>query len=225
MISRVYEQAVRLNEEEDFECDACVVTDDKRIEDHILSAGGKVVRVDDDVQSGTERIFLAYQRFFSEKSYDFIVNVQGDEPLLRTKDLKDLVAFHSQTPFNVATIVEEKKDFSEFKDPNRVKAVYEKSSGQCHYFSRAPIPHDRDGGDMNAWFLHVGVYSYRPSALEKFCQSPVSELEKIEKLEQLRALGQGLTIGATKANHEFIGVDHPEDKEKVEGVLREFSND
>lgn len=223
MISFVYSRASEIKKIfGDRHVDVAVVTDDERISKHLEDLGQKVVRVDDVVESGTERIFLAYERYFkSEKKYDFIINVQGDEPLLEGKDLEELVNFHQKSSFDIATIVAEKKDFSEFQNADRVKAVYEKDSGRCHYFSRSPVPHDRDGENLKEWHLHIGVYCYRPEALAKFCQAPVSSLENIEKLEQLRALGLGLGIGATLARHEFIGVDRPEDLKRVEGVLSE----
>lgn len=220
MISRVYEQAAALTKAEGLEAEVFVVTDDSRIEDHLKELGHNVLRVDDDVISGSERIFLAYDRHLKEKTFDFIVNVQGDEPLLRASDLEGLVRFHQQSRFDICTIVEPKKDFAEFKIPDRVKAVYEEKSGKCHYFSRSPVPHDRDGDQLKEWYLHVGIYSYRPEALVKFCQNPPSDLEQIEKLEQLRALGLGMTIGAVKAEHSFMGVDKPEDLEKVEGEIQ-----
>jgi 3-deoxy-manno-octulosonate cytidylyltransferase (CMP-KDO synthetase) len=219
MISHVYERAASLKQLMGGEIEVAVVTDDDRIENHLKAKGQNVVRVDDPVESGTERIFLAWQRYFKERSFDFIINVQGDEPLLEGRDLQELLEFHHKSVFDIATIVSEKTDFSEFGDPNRVKAVYEKEDGRCHYFSRASVPHDRDGGLLKSWYLHIGVYSYRVDALKKFCKNPVSELERIEKLEQLRALGLGLTLGAVQAKHEFIGVDLPEDIKKVEGVL------
>lgn len=220
MISRVYEQAAGLSEVAGIEATACVVTDDSRIESHLNDLGHKVVRVDDDVPSGSERIFLAYDRYFKNQNFDFLVNVQGDEPLLRVSDLEELVKFHSKSSFDICTIVESKADFSEFRVPDRVKAVYEEASGKCHYFSRAPVPHDRDGDQLKEWFLHVGIYSYKPQALVDFCKNPQSELEGIEKLEQLRALGLGMSIGAIKATHSFMGVDKPEDIEKVEGEIQ-----
>lgn len=225
MISLVYEKASQLkNSLGEGRVEVAVVTDDERIEKHLQEKGQKVVRVDDDVASGTERIYRAYERHFSgENSFDFIINVQGDEPLLEGKDLEELVSYHQRSSCDIATIVMEKTDFSDFKNPDRVKAVYEKESGRCHYFSRAPVPHDRDAKDLKEWFLHIGVYCYKPEALEKFCKAPVSELENIEKLEQLRALGLGLSLGATKARHDFIGVDRPEDLKLVEGVLSESS--
>lgn len=219
MISHVYERAASIKQLIEADIEVAVVTDDDRIEKHLQEKGQNVVRVDDPVESGTERIYLAWKRHFKERSFDFIINVQGDEPLLEGTDLQELLEFHNKSVFDIATIVAEKSDFSDFGDPNRVKAVYEKGDGRCHYFSRASVPHDRDGGLLKSWYLHIGVYCYRADALEGFCKNPVSELERIEKLEQLRALGLGLSIGAIVAKHEFIGVDLPEDIKKVEGVL------
>src|SRR5690606_29967525 len=169
MIQRVWENVAHF-------FDAAVVTDDDRIEDAVKAFGGPVVRVDDDVESGTLRIGLAYERFFKEKDYDFILNVQGDEPLLGGSDLERLVQFHASSPFAVTTLIKKETDQQEFHNPNRVKAVFTEATGECHYFSRAPVPHDRDGGDPS-WWLHVGVYSYRPESLKQACLLPASALE------------------------------------------------
>lgn len=220
MISYVYRRACELEQLLGSEwASVAVVTDDERIEKHLKDKNQRVVRVDDEVESGTERIFLAWERHFSQENFDFVINVQGDEPLLEGEDLKELVDFHQSSGFDITTIVAEKDNFCDFHDANRVKAVFEKESGRCHYFSRAPVPHDRDGDSAKSWFLHVGVYCYKTEALKAFCAAPVSQLERIEKLEQLRALGLNLSIGAVKARHEFIGVDLPLDLKKVEGVL------
>jgi 3-deoxy-manno-octulosonate cytidylyltransferase (CMP-KDO synthetase) len=220
MISHVYRRASELVDLWGTEqVTVAVVTDDERIEEHLKSKNQNVVRVDDDVVSGTERIYLAWHRHFSKENFDFVVNVQGDEPLLKGSDLQELIDFHNGSSFDITTLVEEKKDFSDFKDPNKVKAVFEEESGRCPYFSRSPVPYDRDGDSLQSWYLHIGVYCYKTAALEAFCKAPVSRLENIEKLEQLRALGLGQSIGAIKARHEFIGVDLPEDIKKIEGVL------
>jgi 3-deoxy-manno-octulosonate cytidylyltransferase (CMP-KDO synthetase) len=220
MISHVYQRASELESLlDEGRVTVAVVTDDERIEEHLKNKGQRVVRVDDEVVSGTERIYLAWLRHFSNENFDFVINVQGDEPLLKGSDLKELLEFHGQSSFDITTLVEEKKDFKDFKDPNKVKAVFEEETGRCPYFSRSPVPHDRDGDSLESWFLHIGVYCYKTAALEAFCKAPVAKLENIEKLEQLRALGLGLKIGAIKARHEFIGVDLPEDIKKIEGVL------
>lgn len=213
MIQRVWENVAHF-------FDAAVVTDDDRIEEAVKAFGGQVVRVDDDVESGTLRIGLAYERHFADKEYDFILNVQGDEPLLGGTDLERLVQFHASSPYAVTTLVKKETDSEEFKNPNRVKAVFSETNGECHYFSRSPVPHDRDGGDP-AWWLHVGVYSYRPESLKQACALPASALEKREKLEQLRVLENGMRIGAVETKSILLGVDVPSDVSKVEERLRE----
>lgn len=220
MIGHVYENIARAKTDLGLNCEVAVVTDNEKVESFCLESGYRVHRVDDPVESGTERIFLAWQRNYSNESFDFIINVQGDEPLIEKEDIKDLINFHQNSAFDIATVVQEKSNFDDFKNPNRVKAVYENETGKCHYFSRSPVPFDRDGGLLKKWHLHIGIYSYRAEALEAFCQAPVSPLENIEKLEQLRALGLGKSIGATLARHEFIGVDHPEDIAIVEGAMK-----
>jgi len=230
MIQRVYESCsllsdtLRSKDEKSMKnlfVEVAVVTDNERIEKHVADFGGKVIRIDDDVPSGTERIYLAYKRFFSQKKIDFIINVQGDEPLLLGSDLLELLGFHLQHPnYSITTLVRAMDDFSDFEDPNRVKAVFNSADGHCLYFSRSPVPYSREQGVLKNWFLHIGVYCYKTQVLEHFCSLDEGELEKVERLEQLRALGAGMSIGATVINHELIGVDTPEDIKQVEGVLK-----
>jgi 3-deoxy-manno-octulosonate cytidylyltransferase (CMP-KDO synthetase) len=213
MIERVYEN-----------CKAsgfatAVVTDDDRIESAVKNFGGEVFRIDDDVPSGSERIALCAERFLKGK-VDLIINVQGDEPLLNGEILKELADFHLQTNFEITTLLRERSRSEEdFKNPNVVKAVWSRESGECHYFSRESIPFDRDGNSQEPWLQHIGVYSYKPSALAKFVALKISPLENLEKLEQLRALENGFRIGARLTVQKLIGVDVPEDVKKVEGAL------
>ncbi|MEK6626132.1 MAG: 3-deoxy-manno-octulosonate cytidylyltransferase, partial [Bdellovibrionota bacterium] len=204
--------------------DVYVVTDDERIETAVKQFGGKVLRVDDDVASGSERVFLAYQRFLKGQSPALIVNVQGDEPLLLLQDLVPLFDFHLnnlKNSFDITTLIRPRKNDPEgFMNPNRVKAIVTKD-GKCLYFSRCPIPYGAPNGE---WNLHVGVYSYRASALEHFFAMTSSVLERREKLEQLRALEGNLSIGALSIHKELLGVDSPEDISIIEGVLRGQNN-
>jgi 3-deoxy-manno-octulosonate cytidylyltransferase (CMP-KDO synthetase) len=214
MIERVYRNCLASGFK------AAVVTDHSEIEQHVKSFGGAVVRVDDDVPSGSERIALAYQRFFEKEKADLVINVQGDEPLLKGEVLKELAEFHLQSSYAIATLIRERKSSEDdFKNPNVVKAVWSQVSGQCLYFSRQSLPFDRDGKNDFSWFQHIGVYSYRPEALLKFVKLPPSRLEDLEKLEQLRALENGYSIGAILTTQKLIGVDVPEDIKKVEGAL------
>lgn len=198
-----------------------VVTDHDEIEEHVKSFGGNVLRVDDDVPSGSERIALAYERFLKKDNPELVINVQGDEPLLGGAILKDLADFHLKSSFSIATLLRERSTKEEdFKNPNVVKAVYSPVSKQCLYFSRQSLPYDRDGGRDYSWYHHIGVYSYRPEALSAFVKLPLARLEDLEKLEQLRALENQMTLGAILTKEKLIGVDVPDDVKKVEGALR-----
>ncbi|HLE11741.1 MAG: hypothetical protein A2504_15415 [Bdellovibrionales bacterium RIFOXYD12_FULL_39_22] len=219
MIQRVYENCL------DSKAQVFVVTDDDKIENHVKNFGGAVVRIDDDVSSGSERIYLAYQRYFADKNFSLVVNVQGDEPLLTGAELAKLFAFQKKSSFAICTMVKRQYGFSDdFHSPDRVKAIYFERSGSCAYFSRAPIPYSRLVDLAIAeeqWFLHIGVYAYRPESLAKFYSANPSYYEHHEKLEQLRALDVGLSIGAIETKLNLIGVDSPADIKKVEGVLCE----
>ena len=210
MISRVVENLEHLS------FDVAVVTDDERIGAHLKELNKTVFRVDDEVESGTERIQLAFERFITD-SYQFVVNVQGDEPLLKAAHIESLVNFHSSNDqFEISTLYTARSD-EELTNPNIVKIAME-ADGKCLYFSRAPIPHDRKGEDKS-WRQHVGVYCYKPAALKSFSEAAPSKLELTEGLEQLRALSIGLNIGAIEIKDTLIGVDIPGDIALVEKHL------
>lgn len=215
MIERVYRNCLESG------IPTYVVTDHDGIEQHVKDFGGKVLRVNDNVPSGSERIALAYERFLKAENPDLVINVQGDEPLLKGNVLKELSEFHLSSDFAIATLLRERsvKD-EDFKNPNVVKAVYSPLSKQCFYFSRESLPYDRDGGRDYSWYQHIGVYSYRPQSLSAFVKLPMSTLEDLEKLEQLRALENQMTIGAVLTTQKLTGVDVPEDIKKVEGALQ-----
>lgn len=218
MIQRVYENCSSTG----MEC--CVVTDDERIENHVRSFEGRVCRIDDDVPSGTERIQLAYKRYFSNKNFDLVINVQGDEPLLKAEIINKLAHFHRHSSFDVTTLVKKMPKLEgDFLDPNKVKVVFSEASGRCHYFSRSPVPFVRDEKpgirENSHWYLHIGVYSYHPHALNSFCLSAAGYYENLEKLEQLRGLDIGLSYGAVSMTDFLAGVDTPEDLKRLEGVF------
>lgn len=198
-----------------------IVTDNDEIEKEAKKFNGNVLRVDDDVPSGSERIALAYERYLKDKNPKLVINVQGDEPLLKGSVLKELANFHEKSPYEITTLIRERKSSEEdFKNPNVVKSVWVKETNECLYFSRASLPFDRDGNKTYSWFQHIGVYSYRPQALSQFVKLPMGKLEDLEKLEQLRALENKMKIGAILTEQKLIGVDVPEDIHRVEGVLR-----
>lgn len=221
MIQRVYDNCSKINADLPGSL-VSVVTDDDRIEKHVLGFGGNVVRVDDDVPSGSERIALALERFYSDQEWDLVINVQGDEPLIESDLLFRLASYHSSSRFDMTTVVKPFSGFTdEHKDPNKVKAIFSPIKGQCLYFSRARLPYYREEKQEQSWHLHIGIYSFRPKVLKEFCKLSDSYYENIEKLEQLRALENGYTIGAIETEMTLMGVDVPSDIEKLEGVLGE----
>lgn len=200
--------------------DYAVVTDDERIENHLKDKKLNVVRVDDDVPSGSERIALAYERYFKNKDYKLVINIQGDEPLLKADEIKKIANFHLDNSFfDIVTMIKPRKSTDEdYKNPNVVKCIFAENTKTCLNFTRASSPYSRDGGEFT-WHQHIGVYSYLVKALTEFVKLPSSRLEKLESLEQLRALENNYKIGAITTDVTLFGVDVPEDIKKVEGVL------
>lgn len=196
-----------------------VVTDDEQIERVVRSFGGQCLRIDDQVSTGSERVALAIDRFFTKESRpEFVLNVQGDEPLIRGDILRQLLQFHAQSSFDVTTLVKRRLQTDQGNNPNVVKALFSPLQGRCLGFSRALVPFYREEnvGEKKHYFQHIGVYCYRLQALARFVALPNSSLEQIEQLEQMRALENGMTIGAQETDLELVGVDTPEDIARVE---------
>ncbi len=206
MIERVYENAKATG----FDC--AVVTDDDRIEECLKKIKAKVIRVDDDVPSGTERIGLAYQRNF--KDYDLIINVQGDEPLLPAQEIIDLAQFHQDSDYDVATMLRKREADEDLHNPNVVKCDFDEDSHECKNFDREVFD-----SNSNYWFQHVGVYSYKPRVLDFYLNSKPSQNELTKRFEQLRAMDHGFRYGALITEYKSIGVDTPEDLEKVQNLF------
>jgi 3-deoxy-manno-octulosonate cytidylyltransferase (CMP-KDO synthetase) len=216
MIQRIYQNM------ESSKLDCYVVTDDARIEEHVLAFGGRVLRVDDDVICGTERINLAYHRFLQDQGYQLVLNVQGDEPLLPGHLVAQLADFHAASScFEVGTfLIRHPEESEQFLSPHMVKAIFTEETKECHYFSRSPIPFSRNLGKKREWYQHVGVYSYTPKALAAYAPGmKFSRLEEVESLEQLRVLEKGMKMGAMVIQTELASVDVPEDIERVEKIL------
>ena len=196
MIQWVYERACSSLARE-----VLIATDDLLIVSAAHSFGADTVMTDADHKSGTDRIAeVARVRGWSDS--DIVVNVQGDEPLLPPaliSQVAGLLESHSQA--QVATLATPIESTAELMDPNAVKVVTD-GEGRALYFSRAPIPWDRDGASgglasqrrFSGARRHVGIYGYRVGALLKLAALPPSPLEKLEKLEQLRALENGFEI-------------------------------
>jgi len=198
-----------------------VATDDLRIRDAVLSFGGEAIMTSATHATGTDRIAEAARTL----SCDLIVNVQGDEPLIRPEMIDEAIAPLAADPSLVmGTLATPITDRSEAFDQNVVKVVVD-GKGFALYFSRAPIPWDRDSragktsfNEMpftGPAFKHVGLYVYRRDFLLAFASLPPTQLEDIEKLEQLRALEHGHRIRVVTTAHQSFGVDMPEDLGKI----------
>lgn len=201
-----------------------VATDSDEIYNKVLSFGGKAVMTSADHASGTDRIAEAAALL----DYDIIVNVQGDEPLIKPDMIDAAISVLDDREASIGTLAKRVTDRREIFDPNVVKVVFDKK-GVAFYFSRAPIPYYRDlfnvegqlGADVSGLFIfkHVGIYSYRRAVLQEITRIEPSRLEKIEKLEQLRALEHGYKIKVRETFGETVGVDTPEDLERIEKCL------
>ncbi len=164
-------------------------------------------------RSGTERVYEIAQQVEA----DVYLNIQGDEPLTRTEHIAALLEVMSKPGVQVGTLMTAAGS-EDVNNPSAVKVVTD-LSGKALYFSRATIPHDRDGSTPQ-YMKHLGFYGYRKSALEKFCAWPESALERSERLEQLRFLENGIAIHVGETPFDTVGVDTEEDVERVKKILR-----
>lgn len=192
--------------------DVVVACDDQTIVDAIEKAGGRAVLTDPNLPSGTDRVFAAWQEIDPQEEYEYIINVQGDLPLIDPEFVRKADELVKSSNFDMSTLATPIHDDSYKLNSvvNPVIAFSSATEGQALYFSRSPIPF---GGP---YYNHVGIYCFKSEALKKFVSLPQSNLEKIEKLEQLRALENDITIGIVVVDKPSpISVDTPEDLEKV----------
>lgn len=194
--------------------DVIVATDDVRIHDAVVAWGGRVVMTRADHPSGTDRL----AEVAAELTADVLVNVQGDLPLLDPAMVEQLAARMAADPgLPMATLATPIHADAEWRSPHVVKVVFGRD-GRALYFSRSPIPFDRDGArraDEPLGWRHVGMYAYRRDVLLRLASLPPTALEEREKLEQLRALEHGIAIGIVewRAAEPLIEVDTPDDLE------------
>jgi 3-deoxy-manno-octulosonate cytidylyltransferase (CMP-KDO synthetase) len=192
-----------------------VATDDKRIAEVAERAGAKAAMTPASCQSGTDRIAHATR----DQQIDIVVNIQGDEPVMPPAAIDAAVeVLQKDKKVLMSTVVIPARDKKEWLDPNVVKAVLT-PRGDVLYFSRAPIPHLRDGGTP-PFYKHMGLYGYRPVWLHLMATLKPTPLELTEKLEQLRAMENGVVIRAAIRQADSIAVDVPADVKKVEQFLR-----
>jgi len=188
-----------------------VATDDERIASAARNFGAEAVMTSPDHVSGTDRVAEAARNFEAE----IILNIQGDEPLVRGAMLDALVESLRAGEAGMATLMAKVKDISLFNDPHIVKVVAD-ASGHALLFSRSPVPF----GASDYFHQHIGVYGYRRDLLMGYHRLPASRLESVEKLEQLRALEAGVRIKMVEIERPTLSVDTPRDIIRVERHLQ-----
>ena len=190
-----------------------VACDVQEIADAIIAAGGEAVLTDPNHPSGSDRIWEAVQKYDAAGAYDVIVNLQGDLPTLDAKLLPALLTALSKPATDIATLAAPITREEEHTNPSVVKAVIA-ASGRALYFTRTTAPY----GDGQRYH-HIGIYAYKRAALAKFVALTPSPLEIREKLEQLRALENGLQIEVAVVDTVPLGVDTPADLERARELL------
>jgi 3-deoxy-D-manno-octulosonate cytidylyltransferase len=189
-----------------------VATDDARIEAEARRFGCEAVLTSAAHLSGTDRIGEVLRGL--RPAPEFVLNLQGDEPVLAPRAVERLLAAVRGQPDAIWTLADRIGSEDEFRRPSVVKVVCDRE-GRALYFSRAPIPYDRAGAGLFGLLRHVGVYAFPRRCLESFLAAPVGDLERTEGLEQLRALESGIAVRVLRASWPDAAVDTPEDLERL----------
>lgn len=212
MIQWVYEKAAASIADE-----VIIATDEPKVAKVVEGFGGRAVMTSPNHPSGTDRISEAVQGL----DCDIIINVQGDEPLIPTSVIDGLIRkMQEDASIEMGTVAVPRLRSEIENDPNKVKVVFDERNFAL-YFSRSMLPYLREGGKDTKTYLHWGIYAYRREILDRFVRLPEGRLESCEKLEQLRALENGIRIYVMLSDLESIGVDTPEDLKRAEMKIRE----
>ncbi|MDD3739686.1 MAG: 3-deoxy-manno-octulosonate cytidylyltransferase [Bacteroidales bacterium] len=218
MVHNVYIQAKKVFN------DVYVATDDDRIYNAVIDFGGKVVMTKRKHKSGTDRCAEAIEKIeeLDGRSWDVIVNIQGDEPFIKTEQLTEIKKCFKQKKNQIATLVKPINNKDDIFNPNKPKVVIN-NKNEAIYFSRLPIPYLR-GINENRWiskhlyYKHIGLYAYRREVLKEITCLKPSLLEMAESLEQLRWIENGFKIKVSFTEHESISIDTPKDLERIKQV-------
>ncbi|MGA2982510.1 MAG: 3-deoxy-manno-octulosonate cytidylyltransferase [Terriglobia bacterium] len=188
-----------------------VATDSPEVESYCREQGIPAMMTSRQHKSGTDRM----AEVMANEPAAIYVNIQGDEPMITPGHLERLLRPFDESPATQVSTLKVAIDAETALDQNVVKVVTD-LAGRALYFSRARIPFDRDGNGQVQYFKHQGFYAFSAAALEEFHHLPPSPLEKLEKLEQLRFLDNGIDIAVVETPHDTIGVDTEEDLRRVE---------
>jgi 3-deoxy-manno-octulosonate cytidylyltransferase (CMP-KDO synthetase) len=198
-----------------------IATDDQRILDEAQRFGARAMMTRPDHVSGTDRVAEVASAF---EDAELVVNIQGDEPLIDPAAIDSaLMPLLEERSIPMGTLKKRIEIPREISDPNVVKVVTDRFENAL-YFSRSTIPFCRDasarGAQAPAYYKHIGLYVYRRDFLLRYPDLPQGPLERLEKLEQLRALENGFSIRVVETDYESLGVDTPEDLEHVRELFR-----
>lgn len=192
-----------------------VATDDERIADAVRKFGGEVRLTRSDHTTGTDRLAEVAEGLEA----DLVVNVQGDEPLIAAQSIELAIApLRADPSLVMSTLRERLTDREAIADPNNVKVIVDQHDFAL-YFSRHPIPYRRDADAQVTWWRHIGLYVYRREFLLTYARLAPTPLQVAEGLEQLRALEHGYRILVPETPHSALGVDTPDDLERVRKLL------
>ncbi len=213
VIQRVYEQCLKVKTANR----VIVATDDNRIYRHVEYFSGEVVMSPSHLPSGTARCaFAAKELGISE---GVIVNVQGDEPFLNPQSIEQLIQLFDQEEVEIATLIKRIDNIGDLFNPNRPKVIVS-NTDRALYFSRQAIPYVEPTIDITylrrySFYKHIGLYAFHANILPQLVQLPISALEEIERLEQLRWLAAGYSIHIARTDEESLAIDTIEDFEKA----------
>jgi len=213
MIQWVYENVKKVNDIDDI----YVATDDNRIFEAVVRFGGKALMTSSEHTCGTDRL-AECANILALKDEDIVLNIQGDEPLIRPEMVMDLISTFDDESVYMGTLKKRIEEEEERLNPNVVKVITDINEDAI-YFSRFTLPYERDG-KRRVHYKHVGTYGYKVWFLKRFSKMPKTELEIAESLEQLRVIENGLKIRVKETQWQTVGVDTPEQIEVVENILK-----
>jgi len=200
-----------------------VATDDVRILDAVKQFGGSALFVEGSFRTGTDRVAAVA----AQSPGEVFINLQGDEIVMHPSLMTDLLVPFLESGAEMGTLKRRLTSWTEVQNPGVVKVVTD-ANGRAIYFSRAPIPHTRDGatGDVSSglYYIHLGIYIYRRETLMRCAELPTGRLEEAEKLEQLRALEHGIAINVWETSHMSLRIDMPDDIPHAVTVLQASAN-
>jgi len=218
MIQHVYERVLKAKTVSY----TAVATDDDRIFEAVQRFGGQAIMTSARHRSGTDRIAEAVSKLDLNDS-DIVVNIQGDQPIFEPSQIDEVAKPLLEDPtIPMSTLIYKIVREEEISHPNAVKVVFDKDYFAI-YFSRATIPYVRDKGGKASYYKHHGIYAYRSVFLETFTRLPEGVLEKLEALEQLRAMEHGYRIKVVETLYDSVEVDTPQELKRVKDLIKKSS--